>query len=339
MEELKLVRDNGRLYLSDGKNLYPFPIGGAKGRTGASGTKVNPLTNVLFVDKNTAVGTPDGSIANPYTTIQSALDSIPTPTNIDFAGLRKVWNIVISPDTYDEHLTVDITRKKVVLASWGNWNLGTFDAVNWLPSGERKNINIVGDETYSDGVRNGLTIMSYNSVGQRYSTNQSYQGGCRITGSIVLDLSGNGSLELDFQAEVFGTDGKSLYVKDGALAPNPITQLYLYNGRWRGEINAGEACNFQHAENVRFDGLVITPNYSLIKSCRFSSGGGMVVASATNGGLFPQGIIDTYFAQGSSFTGPANSMRVNGNTNWHLKNPAPIAISVGAKVIQDDLTP
>lgn len=33
MEELKIVRENNRLYLTDGKTLYPYPVGGGGSRT------------------------------------------------------------------------------------------------------------------------------------------------------------------------------------------------------------------------------------------------------------------------------------------------------------------
>ena len=334
--------ENGGFYTIVNGVLTPIQFRGfggfgGIGRRGASGTKVNPLTNVLFVDKNTAVGTPDGSIANPYTTIQSAIDIIPTATNS--AESKSVWNVVISPDTYDEALTIDITGKRVVLTSWGAWNLGEFNSGNWLPSGTLRDITIIGDTASIDNIRCGLSITTYNQVGQRYSTNQSYLNGCRISGAVIVKVSGGASLELDIQAEVFGNGGVAFGVNGDNGSPNPILQIYLYNGRWKGTFNGGTNSNFQHAENVRFGGLLTTPNYSLIKSCSFDNGGGMVVASATNAGLFPQGIIDTYFAAGSTFTGPPNSMRVNGNTNyWLLPAQNNIVISAGAKVIQDDLT-
>lgn len=60
----------------------------------ASGGTLTPLSSVLFVDGgNTASGTPDGSIANPFLTIQAAIDAS--------AALLQV-TIYVAPGTYAE---------------------------------------------------------------------------------------------------------------------------------------------------------------------------------------------------------------------------------------------
>ena len=303
---------------------------GSSGLGGGGGSSVAPLTNVIFVDKN-GTGTPDGSIAKPYTTIQSAVDSVPTATT--YAESKRVYSIVISPDTYDEALTIDITGKRIILTSWGAWNLGEFDgATDWKPSGTLRDITITGDTASFSGIRCGLAITTYNQVGQRYSTHQSYINGCRISGAVIVKVSGGASLELDIQAEVFGNGGVAFGVNGDNGSANPILQIYVYNGRWKGTFNGGLSSNFQHAENVRFGGLLTTPNYSLIKACHFDSGGGMSV-SGLSAGLFPQGIIDSYFAGGSTFTGTA---RINGNTNFWMKANGVVPT---IKTIQDDTTP
>ena len=81
---------------------------------------VAPITNVIFVDVNGIAVGANGSIGHPYTTIQAAIDTIPTPVtpSVDPAADRKVYSIIIAPATYDEDLTIDITRKRIILTSW-----------------------------------------------------------------------------------------------------------------------------------------------------------------------------------------------------------------------------
>lgn len=279
-----------------------------------------PVTNVIFVDKAVRVGTPNGSIQNPYTTISAALASIPAA--VDAATSRFVWTVVISPDTYDEDLAIDITGKRIVLTSWGPWNLGVFGAANWLPSGTRRNISITGSAAEIDSIRCAFAITSFDQIGERTSTNQSYVHGARISGKISISTTGS-ALELDIQAEVFGTTGTSAgisYEEVGA----PITQVYLYGGRYRGQFLGGANGNFQHAEKVRFDGLFSIQVYSLLRECRFNNG--FTVTSAANAGLFPEGIINSFFAAGTTFTGPAASFRLDTNTNyWVVTNAITLA--------------
>ena len=62
----------------------------------------------------------------------------------------------------------------------------------------------------------------------------------------------------------------------------------------------------------------------------------MSVTSAGGAGLFPNGIINSYFAAGSTFTGPALSLRLDGNTNYWVKTNAIALLGGATKVVQDD---
>jgi hypothetical protein len=66
----------------------------------------------------------------------------------------------------------------------------------------------------------------------------------------------------------------------------------------------------------------------------------MTVASAANAGLFPEGILDCFWASGpKTFTGPAGSLRLNGNTNYWFKVNGGLLAGGATKVMQDDLVP
>jgi len=288
------------------------------------------LVHELYVDPNGSDITGNGSILKPYQTIQFALDQIPAATTA--AQSKQVFLIIISPADYDEDLSIDITGKRVILTSPGPWGLGTFDAVDWGPSGTLRNITISGVAASINGIRPGFAIANQINPGERQSTHQSYFTGARISGQILIPAT-VGSLEIDLEAEVFGVGGVAL----DASVSNPILQLYVYNGRYRGIFNAGTNSNFQHAERCRFDGLVTIGSYSLMDRCRFNAG--FTALSATPGGVLPDGFINSFFAAGTTFTGPAASFRLDGYTNARFKLGACILAGGATKIIYDDDVP
>ena len=296
------------------------------------------LTRTLFVDAGSTATSPDGSIGRPFPTISGALAVIPIAT--DLASSRTVWVLMIVTGTYDEDLTIVMGdaggAKRILLAGLGPWNLGQFDAADWAPSGVRRNITLTGAGTTVGGIRAAFGICSLLPIGERVSTHQSYFTGARISGQILPQIVG-GSCEIDIDAEVFGSTGTSAGTSFDATLTSPILQVYLYNGRFRGKFNSGTNGNFQHAERVRFDGLLTIPNYSLLRECRLNAGA--TVTSAANAGLFPDGFMGCYFAPGTTFTGPAASLRLDGTSNYWFKTGACVLAGGATKVILDDLVP
>jgi hypothetical protein len=300
--------------------------------TGAPG----PGARVAFVD-GTIGNDMTGAFGTmrPFQTIQAAINAVPTPAIGDNAASRQVFVIVIAPGTYDEDLAVDLTRKRIILSSWGPWNLGTFDSADWQPSGVRRNVTITTtDNVINDGIRNAFSIQPMLPAGESLTTHQSYFAKPRISGKIDLAgiAAGTPSIELTLSCEIYGTTGGS--GGDSIVAGNTIIQSYLYHCRMRGMIT-GPNWNFQVAERSRFGGLVTISMYSTIFSCRFDSG--MTVSSALNAGVLPGGFYDSDFA--GTFTGPAGSLRLDGATNYWFKTNGALLAGGATKVIQDDLVP
>jgi len=262
--------------------------------------------------------------AKPFKTIQAALSAVPAAT--DAATSKQVHVIVIAPNDYDEDLAIDLAGKRIILTSWGPWNLGTFNAVDWGPSGTRRNITITGAGASINGIRTGFAIMG-TGFGEGLTTHESYLTRPRISGKI--DLSGmTGSVELLLACEIFGNGGVS--VDGGAV----IVQSYLYNCRMRGSLG-GANWNFQIALSCRFDGLVTVNGYSQISLSRFTAG--LTTATAPAAGIFPSGFIATNFA--GTFTGPAGSLHLDGNSNYWFKTNGALLAGGATKVIEDDLVP
>ncbi|MGI0149769.1 MAG: hypothetical protein ACREDF_09605 [Thermoplasmata archaeon] len=268
--------------------------------------------------RNTAIVDPDngndatgafGDLTLPFQTIQAALDAIPTPAIGDGAASRNVWTIIVAPNDYDENLSVDVTRKRIILTSWGPWGLGTFNGADWAPSGVRRNITLsTTDATINDGIRNGFSIQPMFPAGEGLTTHQAYLTRPRISGKIDVSAVTGPSLELTLSCEVFGTDGAS--TGDSLVGGAAIVQSYLYHSRMRGKVT-GSNWNFQVSERTRFGGLVDVNGYSTIISSKFDLG--MTVATATLGGVQPDGFVNTDFL--GTFTGPALSFRLDAFTD------------------------
>lgn len=310
--------------------------GGPKPGRGKSGVD-GPVfcQQVTIVDPphgNDATGA-FGNLALPFATIQAAINAVPTPAIGDSVASRTVWTIIIAPGTYDEELAVDITRKRIILASWGPWNLGMFDSVDWAPSGVRRNITLsTTDGTINDGIRNGFSIQPMFPAGEGLTTHQAYLTRPRISGKIDCSAVAGPSFEFTVSAEVFGTTGGA--AGDSLVGGSSIVQSYIYHSRLRGRLT-GVNWNFQVNERTRFEGLVTVTGYSTILSCRFDAG--MTTTTAANAGIRPGGFYLTDFA--GTFTGPVGSLRLDGQTNYWFKTNGAVLAGGATKVIQDDLVP
>lgn len=299
------------------------------------GSSVVPSEHVAIVDPvlgNDAAGQ-FGNLARAFKTIQAALDQIPSPTNAPTA--RAVWTVIVSPATYDEDLSVDLTGgKHVIIASWGPWNLGTFNAADWQPSGVRRNITITtSSNVVYDTIRPAFSMQPMLPAGEALTTHQAYVTRPRISGAIDLSgvAGGTPSLELTLSCEIFGTTGGS--GGDSLVGGATIVQSYIYHSRLRGKLT-GANWNFQINERTRFGGLVTVSGYSTILSCRFDAG--MTTTSAANAGILPGGFYDSDFA--GTFTGPAGALRLDGATDYWFRSNGAVLAGGATKALQESVT-
>ena len=284
--------------------------------------------NVGYVDP---VNGNDASAAigsgNAFRTIQAFIDAV--PAGDDSESARNVYTAIISPADYDEDLAIDIGRRRIVLTGPGSWNLGTFEAGDWGPSGTRRNIVVTGTGGPVDGIRSGLAITSMLPVGEAMTTHESYLTKPRISGMIDLTgASGIGSIELDLSCEIFGDGGVAID------AGTSIIQSYIYHSRMRGTVT-GANWNFQVADRSRFDGLITVTDFSLILNSRINAG--LTTASAPPAGILPAGMVGTYFA--GTLTGPVGSGLMDAYTNFVFKANGAVLAGGATKIIQADLVP
>lgn len=273
-------------------------------------------------DATAAIGT-----TQAFRTIQAFLDAVPAGN--DSASARNVFTAIISPGDYDEDLTIDIARKRIVLTGPGSWNLGTFGAADWGPSGTRRNITVTGALANIDGIRPGLVIATFLPLSEAMTTHESYLTKPRISGKIDLTgATGIGSVELALTCEIFGDAGVSI---DAGAA---IIQSYIYHSRMRGTIT-GTNWQFQVAQRTRFGGLISVANYSLFQSCRIDAG--MTITGSGFAGIRPNGILLTNFS--GTYTGGVGTFNCDAYTNWWQKTFNAAGVAAAQKTIQGDLVP
>ncbi len=287
-------------------------VAGATGPTGATGAPGNVTAQqTAIVDPalgNDGTGA-FGNLGLPFKTIQAAISAVPTPSDAPTA--RTSWTILVSPGTYDEDLAVDLTHgKKVILASWGPWNLGTFDASSWQPSGTLRSITVTtSDATIFGSVHGSLSIQPMLPAGTGDETQGAYSAVPRISGKI--DLAGifasTPSIDLTLEAVVFGVTGAAI------VAGTSDVNLRAHRSRMRGTIT-GSALLVKNATQSRFDALVDVVGYGHLDQCFFNH---MTITATSPSSNTVPGFYDCQLL--GTYTGPAGSFYFDYVTDYWFK--------------------
>lgn len=324
---------SGRIYFDSGTGKWRISESGAAyvNIVGGGGGAVTAQYTAL-VDPalgNDATGA-FGDLGLPFQTIQAACNAVPEATNS--AEIRRVYVILIASGSYDEDLTINLTRRHIALLGIGPWNLGAFGGAvaNWSPSNTR---NIVCNVNLGniDSIRHSLTIGTVFVPGEGLSTHPSYNTGARISGNITINdnVLGGTTKELYFQGQVFdnGATGSSFAV--GGVGGG-IMNVYVTRSRFASAFG-GAPVRLQLADRSRFQGLVNLNVLSRIQSSQLEGGLTCLSASAD---IEPSGIVGCYFA--GVFTGPAGSARVDGSTYRSMRaNGATLAGGATINLLED----
>lgn len=252
-----------------------------------------------------------GNLGLAFRTIQAALNAIPTP--LDGASARTAWTIIVSPGTYDEDLTVDLTHgKHVTLTSWGPWNLGLFDGADWTPSGPARSINLVTtDAVLFDFINGSFALQPMLPADTGDETANAQHSSVRISGQITGTGIFAGTPTIDVNLDgcvVFGVAGAAI-----VAGPESIG-LRVLRSRMRGTV-VGAATSLHEAREVRFDQLVDIEGYGRLSECFF--GDGMTVTGISPSSNTVPGFYDCQL-QGV-FTGPAGSYWFDLVTDYWFK--------------------
>lgn len=272
---------------------------GSSGTGGASGSiGLNQIQLIVGGDS-----TGSGTTVGAYSTIQAALNAI--PSGFDTISVRKVYTVLIPPGTYDEDLTVNLTDCHIELTALGAVNIGLFNNTFWAASNTR-NITINCSATSIDSIRSTFGMGTYVPYGTAQTTHPAYSTSFRLSGSVIMGTvpAGFSNIEMYIDADVFGD-------VDTSVTATHNFHLYFNRSKIRGQVK-GTRNLIQLADWCFFAGLVTGQTYSTLRNSVFS--GGMTITSASGGGVNPSGMFGCDFS--GVFTGPASSMRLDSTSNY-----------------------
>jgi hypothetical protein len=287
--------------------------GGSGGAAAGQGAVTSQWTAIVDPALgNDATGT-FGNLERPYATIQGALSDIPIPA--DAAGARTVWTVLVSPGTYDEDLAVDLTHgKKVVLASWGPWNLGLFEAADFQPSGPARSIAITtSDAVVFDAINGSLSIQPMMPPSLADETQEAISSVPRISGQITMTgvFAATPLIDVTLQAVVYGIANAAI------VAGAADISLRVHRSRMRGTVT-GVATTLSDATESRFEDLLTLLGYGRIGQCFF--GDGMTTTAAAPMSNTVPGFYDCQLT--GVFTGLAGSYWFDLVTDYWFKTNA-----------------
>lgn len=275
---------------------------------------VGTLTGVFYVAKNGDDSSGNGSIGSPYLTIQKALDQVPAATN--GTEMRRTFVIHVEPGTYDESLSIDIGRKKVLIYSEGAVHLGTFGGSNWAPTGTTRNITVTCSLTSIDSIRASFGIV-VPARSNSYGTHQAYSNNFRISGTLnISNSTGGTSGELTLEGvTLFGWDGVAAGNNDSITAGSWAGNLntYLEHVRCFGVISGG-VVRLQKSVTCSFEKLITIATYSGIFNSEIKAGMTWSIAPTE---VPPIGIFGSVLT--GTFTGASSvNLLVDSVTDYHF---------------------
>lgn len=233
---------------------------GATGPTGASEPAIQPFQYDLFVDHDSISLTPDGSISNPYPTINAALaqvQGIASAPNV-------TYTLLIAGGTYNEDVVVNqaglsvsgpaialVPLSDVVVTSF-TWN---YDAAQTHPCVAIRTI----DTHTSDPIARFI-----------------------ITSTCTIDAgnSNNGFGLFEMSAKVGGAMTTASIGFDNTIYLN----LYNCDLQTISTVASSVRTILLSAENCTFNGLVSVASYGRIQACDITSG--MTIQQAPSNSLF-----------------------------------------------------
>ena len=243
-----------------------------------------PLDNTFFVSKGDFEGTPNGSISQPYSTIQAALDAA------DDGVKNQQKTILIAPGFYDEDLTIRAVSNYVSLIGLGPWllgdGLGNFPCLSNTPRG----ITVVVDDD-NDGStsqnRSGFGISTLmNTAGETSSTFTAISVGAIISGGLSVNLISNNRLH---EMHLSGVK----FCGDFDLGATAEFDIYAYRSYFDQLLTANRS-NLVILDSVQMDGLVTIKTWNRFSNCEMRAG--MTAGSASDpqndGSLPPSGMFD-----------------------------------------------
>lgn len=308
----------------------PIGLMGPQGQQGPQGVPgpVRPLTNTIFVDVSTISTQQDGSIGNPYSSIQAAINTVPPATN--FFEKARAFTIFVASGVYPEDLVLNMNNNQIELVALGpvflvksvNPFIGANVTINFIATFLPDPIATIGDSVSFTALTGNSFFNNQNSIGQT--------GTFEITGTLFInDISSiPGVINLvSFKgSEIQGIDG---------TGSTKAHILEFNNGYTSNLISPQSVVNARDSIIASFTAL----SYGVIYSSDFPNGMTITqlpsVLTNSGAGIYSSSLNGTF--NGPAGTGSNSAFLFDGASNyWFNINGSTITLPASKQVIFDN---
>ena len=295
--------------------------------SGITSLPIGPATYVIWVDANAGAGG-TGTFDAPFNNLQTAINSIPQPTNATEA--RRVYTLFITG-----YFDYDITINSGTLGGTGSlriqllWlspgGIGQFAAgtSNWAVTGTARNVYWNTKSTAYDSIRHQLQIGSLVNLGTSATTHPAYGTAPRISGNIVMASSVSSTAELMLRCYVYGYVDTTSH----AAAQLYFNETTIAGDGTNGSIKGGNA-RIEFAHQTKWKNLVNVATFGQITFCSVEAGG-ITLSSGASTDQVPAGFFGCNIV--GTFTGPAGSAYFD-NATFRLATNSGLIYAGGATV-------
>lgn len=256
-------------------------------------------------------------VGRRYTTISAALTAIGDATNGTDNKTPQV--VYVDGGVYDEDLAIPGGRI-VHLVAQGTVILGDGLGSNWSSTNTR------GITTKFDNALNfdansprPALVMGVSAPADSTTTFVAQSGGWRVSGDLNVAGAGSSHTVVLEAVEINGIVNKT------SIGLTNLLARYSY---FKGAVNMGTATILERADHCQFGALVTVDGYNEIRHSEILAG---MTVTTNFDTMPPSGMFAVDFS--GTFTGPANSLKLDATTNYYFINNGASLAGSATKVL------
>ncbi|WP_028545590.1 hypothetical protein [Paenibacillus taiwanensis] len=313
----------------------PTGVTGPTGATGVTGTQggTGPTgpgifewgEECVFWADSSAPGPGDGTPADPYNSLQAAINAaVNSPLAVAIGMKARCIVLIAANSAFNEDIVIAPARH-IQLLGLGPWILGDGALANFVSTVPR-NVTIQTSEAAENvylvnpnlNVRPVTVIGTFNN-GTSVSTHTNYTDGAIISGNITFQNVSMGDPFTTIEFQLLNTKVVGGIIQSGHMG---ILNTYIYNSRINTMIHNG--LRIQRMVDSRSDGTINVDAYSNITSTSIN---GNVTVNSASSDVPPTGIFSSQFGS-ITWSGP---LTLDTSSNYYFNLSA--TLMTGPKVI------